>query len=61
MVLPKCSFRLSRTDTLGRSGFSIHGGSTPGSAGCVDLTQQMPDFTKHFREYGADMDLIVKY
>lgn len=26
------------TKTYGRSGFSIHGGSMPGSAGCIDLT-----------------------
>lgn len=28
---------LSTTDTMGRSGFFIHGGSTPGSAGCIDI------------------------
>ena len=49
------------TKTHGRENFSIHGGAVPGSAGCVDLTSQMPDFTKHFRSYGADVDLIVKY
>jgi RHS repeat-associated protein len=26
-----------KTNTYGRSGFYIHGGSTPGSAGCIDL------------------------
>jgi len=52
---------LGGTNTYGRSGFSIHGGNEPGSAGCVDLTGQMPDFIKHFRAYGADMDLEVRY
>ena len=49
------------TNTFGRDGFAIHGGDFPGSAGCVDLTSQMRDFAIHFRAYGADMDLVVKY
>jgi RHS repeat-associated protein len=32
------------TDTKGRSGFSIHGGARPGSAGCIDLCSQAKDF-----------------
>ena len=52
---------LPGTQTLGRRDFSIHGGADPGSAGCVDLTHQMPEFTKHFRDYGADMDLVIRY
>lgn len=49
------------THTYGRSGFSIHGGDTAGSAGCVDLTNQLEGFIHMFREYGRDMDLTVKY
>jgi len=32
------------TNTFGRDNFSIHGGWTPGSAGCIDLTSEMDDF-----------------
>ncbi|WP_434383812.1 L,D-transpeptidase family protein [Melittangium boletus] len=51
----------SGTQTHGRSGFSIHGGDTPGSAGCIDLTRHLEGFIHMFREYGQDMDLTVKY
>jgi len=49
------------TATLGREGFSIHGGSYPGSAGCIDLTTQMSPFVGAFRAYGSDMNLEVEY
>lgn len=49
------------TITFGRSGFSIHGGDTPGSAGCIDLTSAMPVFTIKFRSFGRNMILKVKY
>jgi hypothetical protein len=49
------------TETHGRSGFSIHGGSDPGSAGCIDMTSNMESFTRMFREYGQDLELTVKY
>lgn len=49
------------TNTHGRTGFSIHGGDTPGSAGCVDLTTAMPDFASEFVSYGKDLVLKVKY
>ncbi|MEZ5601109.1 MAG: DUF2778 domain-containing protein [Candidatus Competibacteraceae bacterium] len=32
------------TETFGRGGFFIHGGATPGSAGCIDLTNHMDRF-----------------
>ncbi|TVT47311.1 MAG: DUF2778 domain-containing protein [Denitromonas halophila] len=32
------------TETYGRGGFFIHGGSTLGSAGCIDLTLNMDRF-----------------
>ena len=49
------------TRAYGRGGFAIHGGAIPGSIGCVDLTRYMPDFVKHFREYGRDMRMLVTY
>jgi Tlde1 domain len=30
--------KMEATDTKGRSGFFIHGGDNPGSAGCIDVT-----------------------
>ncbi|WP_227815488.1 tlde1 domain-containing protein [Nitrogeniibacter aestuarii] len=32
------------TNTYGRGGFFIHGGTVPGSAGCIDLTAQIDRF-----------------
>jgi Protein of unknown function (DUF2778) len=37
------------TVTHGRGGFFIHGGSTPGSAGCIDLTSRMDQFVLDLR------------
>ena len=48
-------------DTLGRSGFSIHGGSFPGSAGCIDLTNQMDDFARWFTANNKDVIIKVDY
>ncbi|HMQ14310.1 MAG TPA: DUF2778 domain-containing protein [Candidatus Competibacter phosphatis] len=42
------------TETFGRGGFFIHGGATPGSAGCIDLTNHMDRFVADLRrEVGA--------
>lgn len=49
------------TVTHGRSGFSIHGGDEPGSAGCIDLTLSMNSFVHEFRKHGKDMKLKVQY
>jgi hypothetical protein len=49
------------TNTWGRSGFSVHGGLYPGSAGCIDLTSQMPNFADYFRSLGKDLKLTVRY
>jgi len=49
------------TDTLSRSGFSIHGGTDYGSQGCIDLARQFSAFAKQFQAYGRDMILEVKY
>lgn len=37
------------TRTRGRGGFFIHGGNTPGSAGCIDLTTSMDRFVARLR------------
>ncbi len=47
--------------TFGRKDMAIHGGTMPGSAGCVDLTDKMADFAKHFRKLGIDLKLYVDY
>jgi hypothetical protein len=47
--------------TFGRSDMAIHGGEIPGSAGCIDLTQQMADFAKKFRRLGIDLKLYIDY
>ena len=51
----------SSTHTFGRSGFSIHGGDSPGSAGCIDLTTHIDDFAKRFVEYDTDLVVHVDY
>lgn len=47
--------------TFGRKDMAIHGGSSPGSAGCIDLTDRMADFAKEFRKMGVDLKLYVDY
>lgn len=42
------------TNTFGRDNFSIHGGWTPGSAGCIDLTSEMDDFADLMQALGQD-------
>jgi hypothetical protein len=54
------------TETFGRGGFFIHGGATPGSAGCIDLAGEMDRFHADFlRHVGArqtcQMHLRVAY
>ena len=54
------------TQTYGRGGFFIHGGDTPGSAGCIDLTNKMNDFVTALKKVLARTDncfvpLTVKY
>lgn len=41
------------TETFGRGGFFIHGGTIPGSAGCIDLSGQMPAFVAALRRETA--------
>jgi RHS repeat-associated protein len=52
---------LPGTATYGRGGFSIHGGSEWGSAGCIDLTTGMPSFVRAFVAAGRDLILEVNY
>jgi RHS repeat-associated protein len=52
---------LPGTYTYGRSGFSIHGGIEPGSAGCIDLTFGMDSFAATFQQQGRDLVLEVSY
>src|ERR1700730_13267242 len=47
--------------TFGRKDMAIHGGWVPGSAGCIDLTGNMPSFAKAFRSLGHDLKLYVDY
>lgn len=50
------------TKTFGRDNFSIHGGWTPGSAGCIDLTSEMDDFADMMQALGQDeVDVDVGY
>ncbi|MGD9638604.1 MAG: tlde1 domain-containing protein [Alphaproteobacteria bacterium] len=49
------------TNTKDRSGFSIHGGRDRGSRGCIDLTNQMPEFGAWFKKNNKDVKVIVKY
>lgn len=41
------------TETYCRGGFFIHGGTSPGSAGCIDLTSHMPRFVNDLKKEGA--------
>lgn len=49
------------TITYGRSGFSIHGGDTPGSAGCIDLIGSVAECAQRLESHGEDLLLDVQY
>ena len=53
------------TVTHGRGGFFIHGGKSPGSAGCIDLTTNISTFVQDLDKEGArrkcQIHLTVKY
>ncbi|MCF8212259.1 MAG: DUF2778 domain-containing protein, partial [Cryomorphaceae bacterium] len=49
------------TNTFGRSGFTIHGGAVPGSAGCIDLTSRNNSFHSWLKSYNKPLILNVKY
>lgn len=39
-----------KTETYGRGGFFIHGGKTPGSSGCIDLTSHIVAFIQNLEK-----------
>ncbi|HOK21376.1 MAG TPA: RHS repeat-associated core domain-containing protein [Bacteroidales bacterium] len=49
------------TNTFGRGNFSIHGGTTLGSAGCIDLTGKNYSLHNWLKSYGKPIKLNVKY
>ena len=49
------------TETYGRDGFTIHGGISAGSAGCIDLVDNAPTFFDFFKSLGSDAVLQVDY
>ena len=49
------------TNTYGRGGFYVHGGWTAGSNGCIDLTENMADFTQWLKKHGQDLIVKVSY
>ena len=54
------------TNTYGRNNFYIHGGTLPGSHGCIDLTSEMGDFAKFYGTWSAithkkSIPLVVNY
>lgn len=54
------------TNTYGRGDFYIHGGSFEGSHGCIDLTNEMDDFSKYYGTWLAatkkkGIPLVVNY
>jgi peptidoglycan hydrolase-like protein with peptidoglycan-binding domain len=56
----------SGTETYGRKNFYIHGGTLPGSHGCIDLTDEMDDFAKFYGTWLSithkkSIPLIVNY
>jgi hypothetical protein len=54
------------TETFGRTSFYLHGGSTPGSIGCIDLVTDSGEFGKYYDEWKkknkkSTIPLIVDY
>lgn len=52
---------IDNTNTFGRSNFSIHGGPSPGSAGCIDLTEDNNKFHQWFLKLKKSLVLNVQY
>ncbi len=46
---------------MGRGGFSIHGGTTPGSLGCIDITKYTPELREYMDSCQNVIPLQVKY
>ena len=51
----------SQTSTYGRSGFSIHGGLSKGSAGCIDIPWQTNRLSDYLDECQDIVPLFVNY
>ena len=51
----------ANTNTYGRSGFSIHGGLTKGSAGCIDIPWQTRKLNDYLDECQDSVPVYVKY
>ncbi len=49
------------TNTYGRSGFSIHGGLTKGSAGCIDIPWQTGKLNNYLDDCQDSVPVYVKY
>jgi len=54
------------TNTHGRSSFYLHGGSTPGSIGCIDLVTNSDDFAEYYKKWRGKkgkktIDLLIDY
>lgn len=49
------------TEMHGRSGFTIHGGDSPGSRGCIDLCQRGKDFFRAVDRSVAKIPVYVSY
>jgi hypothetical protein len=49
------------TNTFGRKNFFIHGGTSYGSAGCIDLAMRMHEFVHFLRTAGDDVIVKVEY
>ena len=49
------------TNTYGRSGFTIHGGLTKGSAGCIDIPWQTGKLSNYLDDCQDSVPVYVKY
>lgn len=52
---------MSGTETHNRSGFFMHGGKTPGSAGCIDIGSCEAKMFPLIKNYGKPIPVHVKY
>ena len=51
----------SNTNTYGRDGFSIHGGLTKGSKGCIDIPWQTDELSDYLDDCQFSVPVKVKY
>ena len=51
----------STTETFGRSGFFLHGGSNPGSAGCIDVGRNEDEVFKWVTGASGVVDVRAVY